>query len=102
MKKAQLLEILVEGSEVEILKNHVRKSLCHHHLLANPRNLPAPSNSAGSRSHKTRFEYAVCDVKIASDYVIGHRIDHVHNAILIFVRHVMKLSHCPLLRKNIC
>ena len=74
MKKAQLLEILVEGSEVEgsrewkkkkkeeILKKHVHKSLCHHHLLANPRNLPAPSNVAGSRSHKKRFECAVCDV----------------------------------------
>jgi len=74
MKKAQLLEILVEGSEVEgsrqwkkkkeqeILQKHVHKSLCHHHLLANPRNLPAPSNVAGSRSHKKRFECAVCDV----------------------------------------
>jgi hypothetical protein len=71
LNKSHLLDFLVEGSEVEgssewiskskeeLLEKHVHKSLCHHHLLADSREIPAP---AVARTKEKRFLTALCDI----------------------------------------
>jgi len=66
MNKSHLLDFLVEGSsewisnsKEELLEKHVHKSLCHHHVLADSRELPG---AAGARTKGKIFLTALCDI----------------------------------------